>query len=276
MQQALRRGITISVILLALAPTTYLVAAQTPSVTLAANPFSFVPHDASAVLSINDGSSQVIIFRVFDSTGYVIRSNPGYLYNLIKKHNLNFTSNATFSQVSIYDNAHIYELSNVTPISIIANTSLQNALGRLGADNSTVNSTGSAIYFTNPDNNIFILGSLQTVKYSLYQRSTGLYHGFFSSVLNDSASLSFAVRKPVSGYIDLITGNLTGHTLSVMVSFTQSLYAADFFGLYLLSMLGKGIIIIPVDTHTDQMLLNLDSVQFLPIFSLLQIGLGGL
>lgn len=276
MQPVLRRGLTVFITLLILSPVAYLLAVQTRAVTEQVSPLDFVPRNCTEVISINEGQSHMIIYNASSEIGYILKTSPWFLYNMIQKHNPKTNTNITFSQATVFHATKIYRLSNIQPISIVANSSIGNALDNLNVTNKTVVHSKSALFFSNPRSDIFILGSLGTVERSLHQsisRDTG--SPIYSS-LNTSAAISFVIRSPIPGYINHISGNLTGNTLSVKVSFSHSLYAADFFALYLLSLLGKGIVIVPVSIYTDEMNVNLNSMQFLPFFSLLQNALGGM
>lgn len=276
MLPTLRRNFTVVVMILILAPVSYYVAVQSASSTHNLNPLSFVPQNSTAALSLSEGRNQVIAFATPNETGYVFRANPAFVYGLIMQHNLNFSSNITLTKFSEYYSAVIYRLSNVQPISIVANTSLRIALQKLGANNTTALPSESALFFSNPGSNIFVLGGLASVRSSISQWASAKGAGLKFGGLDMNAELSFAVKSPVKGYIDKMTGNLTGHTLSVMVTFAQSLYAADFFALYILSLLGKGVVIVPQNTVTDKVTMNLNSVQYLPFFGLVKSALGGL
>lgn len=276
MLPALRRNLTVVVILLMLAPVSYYVAAQSVDITSNLNPLDFIPQNTSAALSLREGHNQIIIFKTPSETGYIFRADPSFVYGLISQHNLNFSSNITLSEYSQYYSTAIYRLSDVQPISILENTSLRIEMQKLEANNTTILPSNSAIFFSNPGSNIFIMGGLPTVRSSLSQWARGADGKNPYSDLNGQASLSFAIKSPVKGYIEKITGNLTGHILRVMVTFSQSLYAADFFALYLLSLLGKGVAIIPQSSITDEVTVDLSSIQYLPVFTLIQSALGGL
>ncbi len=276
MQRALRRGIAIFIFLLALTPVSYLVVAQSAAVTAEVSPLLFVPQNSSEAISINEGHNQLIIFASSTESGYVIKSSPWFLYSLIKHHNLNVSTNITFSKVTDYMSVPVYKLSNVQPLSLVLNSSLRSSLAKLNVTSTTVSPLDSAIFFSNPETNIFILGSLNTVKSSLHQYLTHKGPNQISSSLNITAGISFVIRSPVQGYIEMVSGNLTGSVFAIMVHFSQSLYTADFFGAYLLSLLGKGIVIVPINPLTDEMLVNLNSIQYIPIFSLLQNSMGAI
>ena len=276
MRPVLRRGFTIFVMVVILIPVTYMVVIHTNAITGEADPLSFVPVNSSTVISVKDGNGQLIIFSSNSESGYVFHEYPGFLYRLIKNHNLNVLPNVTFSQVTEFRGIPLYELSNLPILSLVANTSLRNALDKLNVTNSTLNGAGTAIYFANPDKNIFVMGSPVTVRSAISQAGVAKTINPLHSMINSSADISFIIRSPVPGYIQQITGNLTGDSFSIAVRFSQSIYAADFFALYLLSLLGKGIVIVPLDIYTDEVIVNLNYIEFLPVFSLIQNAFGGI
>lgn len=272
----MRRCLTVAVILVIITPVAVVLGLQTKAVTNEVNPMSYVPNYSNEVMSLSYGQNNLILFSTSTGTGYIFHANPWIFYRLLNHNNLNFTSNVSFSRATVFLEIPIYKLTNIQPFSVIANSTVQNELTELNVTNGNLEPTSHTLFFSNPANNIFILGNISTVESSISQHSTDGNSGTFSSFLDNSAEISFLIRLPTGGYIQQISGNLTGHTLSVLIHFTQSFYSADFFALYLLSLLGKGVVLIPVNASTDLMLLNMNNIRFLPIFLILQNTLGEL
>lgn len=274
MKSAIRRGITVAVILVLITPVAVVLGLQTKPVTSEVNPISYVPNSSNEVISLSYGQNHLILFSTSTGTGYIFHASPWIFYGLLDHNNLNVTSNISFSRAAVFQAKPIYKLTDIQPFSVIANTTLRNEIAQLNVTSSSLEPPNQTLFFSNPASNIFILGNISTVESSISQHSSSGNSGPFSSLLDTSAEFSFLVRMPSGGYIQQISGNLTGHTLSILVHFTQSFYSADFFALYLLSLLGKGVILVPVNAFTDLMLLNMNNIRFLPIFLILQNTLG--
>lgn len=276
MKSAIRRALTVAVILVIISPVAVVLGLQTKAVTSAVNPMSYIPHHSNEVMSISYDQNRLILFSTSSGTGYVFQTNPWIFYSLLHHNNPNVTSNVSFTEVTHFLEIPVYKLSNLQPFSILSNSTVQSAMGQLNVTSGKFDPSTHTLFFSNPARNIFVFGNLSTVESSLSQHSTSSASGPFDSLLNTSAEISFMIRMPSAEYIQQVSGNLTGNTLSILVHFTHSVYSADFFALYLLSLLGNGIIIVPVNAFTDQMILNMNNIRFLPIFSLLQNSLGGI
>ena len=276
MQTEMQRWVIVAVILIIMTPVAVVLALQTPKITGEVSPVSFIPHASRDVLSINDGQNRLIIFSSSAGTGYIFRASPWYFYHIIQNHNLNTSNNISFSEATNFLGIPVYKLSNIQPISFFADPLLQHEIVDLNLTGKKIAIPGPSIFFSNPANNIFVLGNLSTVQTSLLQYEKNQYPQGLNKLTDSTAEIEFIIQSPAQEYIQQITGNLTGHTLSIFIQFSQSIYSADFFAIYLLSMLGKGVIIVPVSANTDLMLLDINNARFLPIYTILQSALGGL
>ena len=272
----MQRWAVVSVILIMMTPVAVGLALQTPKITSEVSPVSFVPHASKDVLSITEGQNRLIVFSSSNGTGYIFRASPWYFYHIIQNHNRNISNNISFTEATSFLGIPVYRLTNIQPLSLFADPMLQQDIAELNLTGKKIAIPGPSIFFSNPANNIFVLGNLSIVQTSLLQYAKNNSPHGLQQLMDPTAEIVFIIQSPAQEYIQQITGNLTGHTLSIYIQFSQSIYSANFFALYLLSMLGKGVIIVPVSPNTDLLLLDMNNARFLPIFSILQNSLGGL
>ena len=252
--------------LLVVVPTTSVLVFNDSGVTRDPNPTAYIPENSTFVAELNLNAYRIVLYYNHVTAGLVFSGSLYAFTNSAIRSDRNSSQNVTINDYGNYLGNTIYSISGMNYSSIFGNRQLFEIANSFSLQERNLFPYNGTGYFCTPENNVVLVGGLQSVLQSITVNHDGLNLNAVRYVhFDDSAILSFYFFPQAGGLMSHVSGNLTTASLNLYLDFTSPVQAFRFFILGIIANV-PGITVMMAGLHSDTLSISVRDLAYLPVY----------